>query len=223
MFLSSRVAVFPDWIHDFPDCSLHKLLHSGKSHPSLASDLYPFPHWGCVERCWMLALCSERTFVGTEGSSALLSILSWASWVSRWERMPCLVDTLFLSFGQCREIKRPFFNQKSRPHCPACHSSEVSITSSGVIETYRVVPFFSDGHCSSSGLDRGLSVWWHLSTRQTLMILLLLWPVPSDFRLALTWTGARAKGNGSREKPSSMEQPPGGSDAVSLCAPCVCV
>ncbi|XP_076794040.1 very long chain fatty acid elongase 5 isoform X4 [Arvicanthis niloticus] len=28
VFLSSRVAVFPDWIHDFPDCSLHKLLHS---------------------------------------------------------------------------------------------------------------------------------------------------------------------------------------------------
>ncbi|EDL26358.1 ELOVL family member 5, elongation of long chain fatty acids (yeast), isoform CRA_b [Mus musculus] len=28
MLLPSRVAVLPDWIHDFPDCSLHKLLHS---------------------------------------------------------------------------------------------------------------------------------------------------------------------------------------------------
>lgn len=28
MFISSWVAVLPDWIHDLSDCFLHKLLHS---------------------------------------------------------------------------------------------------------------------------------------------------------------------------------------------------
>lgn len=32
VFLPSRLVIFPNWIHGFSDYSLHKLLHSGKSH-----------------------------------------------------------------------------------------------------------------------------------------------------------------------------------------------
>lgn len=59
MFLPSRVAVFPDWIHDFPDRSLHKLLHSGKPHPWPASEF----------------------LLGRDGGSAGSALIrSWASW-----------------------------------------------------------------------------------------------------------------------------------------------
>lgn len=37
--LPSWLVVFPDWIHDFSDCPLHKLLYSGKSHSSVTVEI----------------------------------------------------------------------------------------------------------------------------------------------------------------------------------------
>lgn len=52
MYLPPRVVVFPDWIHDFPDCPLHELLHSGNPHLSLAAGLQPLTQEGSVSPCW---------------------------------------------------------------------------------------------------------------------------------------------------------------------------
>ena len=75
--LPSRLVVFPDWIHDFSDRPLHKLLHSGKSHSSVVVGIWgpcsqgphSFLYWGAPAlagagwrwghchcgRCWSLA------------------------------------------------------------------------------------------------------------------------------------------------------------------------
>ena len=56
--LPSWLVVFPDRIHDFSDCPLHKLLYSGKSHSSVAVEI-----WGP---------CSHRpSFVPLMGSPCL--------------------------------------------------------------------------------------------------------------------------------------------------------
>lgn len=115
-------------------------------------------------------------------------------------------------------------NQKCQPHCPAYHSYEISITFSDVIGTYCFVPFFLDGHCSSLGLDRGLSIWWRLVTRQALMSLLLLWLVPSGFCPHCPLGRSKSKGNGSQEKSSSVDSHQEETQLLFVfCAPHICV
>lgn len=54
VYIPSRVAVLPDWIHDLSDYSLHKLLHSDLQEGRLAGERAPEgpPEWvrGCRER-----------------------------------------------------------------------------------------------------------------------------------------------------------------------------
>jgi hypothetical protein len=78
------MVVFPDWIHDFPNRSLHKLLHSGKSHPSLVSGILGalLTQASSVQLIGMESLLdassNEDELVGMEGGVAHICCRFWA-------------------------------------------------------------------------------------------------------------------------------------------------
>lgn len=123
VYLPSRLVVFPDWIHDFSDHPLHKLLHSGKSHSSVVIGI-----WG---------LCSQgpHSFLYWEAPA-----LAGAGW--RWGHCHC---------GRCWSLARPWSSGALAQEVPGlCGKAELSRSASlGLLQTWHrwVSISVSQPHC----------------------------------------------------------------------------